>query len=323
MPPASSDGTPRRNPARRSRATVGIVLGARGPPKPATPRGRREGLAPRPGPPGPPRERPTPARAARSVTSGSAGRLAAEPSGDVSRPRWLPSRRLVDDSAFGVMLRDNPSMALPELWAASAREESVRVLADLGLPTPAMLPLLDDFTLRPTEEILRRMGVLSALAAVAYGCPAATALKWVRSSDLVKDLLPAELAYFARGTHEPSDPEASLPEALFGLAWALQLSGAPLDFQTAAPDDLIHVVPHPPPGARDWRSLVSSSRPRPAAEVGRMLDLYYCLHWTAVEAGLRGRPLGSGPKWSAVVERRRALEWLVSADAWDEVALDT
>ena len=214
-------------------------------------------------------------------------------------------------------------MALPDQWAASAREQSARVLADLGLPTPAMLPLLDDFTLRPTEEILRRVGVLSALAAVAYGCPAEAALEWVRSSDLLKDLLPAELAYFDHGVHRPSDPEASLPEAIFGLAWALQLSAAPLDFRTAAPDDLIHAVPHPPPGARDWRPFVMSARPRPAAQVGRMLDLYYCLHWAAVEAGLRGDPGGSGAEWSAVVERRRALEWLVSADAWDEVALDT
>ena len=70
-------------------------------------------------------------------------------------------------------------MALPEQWAASAREQSARILADLGFPSPAVLPLLDDFTLRPTEEILRRMGVLSALAAVAYGCPAEAALEWV------------------------------------------------------------------------------------------------------------------------------------------------
>ena len=214
-------------------------------------------------------------------------------------------------------------MALPEQWAASAREQSARVLADLSLPTPTVLPLLDDFTLRPTEEIVRRMGVLSALAAVAYGCPAESALEWVRASDLLKDLLPAELAYFARGAHGPSDPQASLPEALFGLAWALQLSTGPLDFRTAAPDDLINVVPHPPPGAREWRSLVISARPRPVAEVGRMLDLYYCLHWAAVEAGLRGDPVGNDPEWSAVVERRRALEWLASTDSWDEVALDT
>ncbi len=52
-------------------------------------------------------------------------------------------------------------------------------------------------------------------------------------------------------------------------------------------------------------------------------DLAYCLHWAIRQSELEGkRPPGKVPPY-VVVERRRALEWLLSDEDWDDVPLDT
>lgn len=110
---------------------------------------------------------------------------------------------------------------------------------------------------------------------------------------------------------------------MFALAWSLQLVPEPLDFGQAAPGGLIHAVPHPPPHPNGVADALARARLRETATLVQALDIAFCLHWGAVASALRRSPLRKAlPGW-VVVERRRALEWLLGRDDWDEVSLDT
>ena len=63
---------------------------------------------------------------------------------------------------------------------------------------------------------------------------------------------------------------------------------------------------------------------RDIEDVLDMLDYFYCLHWAVVEKRLKpSTPIG-GTNAEAVPDRRRGLEWLVSAENdWIEISLDT
>ncbi len=63
--------------------------------------------------------------------------------------------------------------------------------------------------------------------------------------------------------------------------------------------------------------------PRSVAEVVVVCDLAYCLHWAIRQSELRRERLPGNLKPYVVLERRRALEWLLSQEAWDEVPLHT
>ena len=78
--------------------------------------------------------------------------------------------------------------------------------------------------------------------------------------------------------------------------------------------------PSPPP--RRVEKFSSKMSIRPFKELYRALDLYYRLHWYALEYDLRGE--FDVFDLSRFIERRRALEWLLRPDAgWDEVPMNT
>jgi hypothetical protein len=65
------------------------------------------------------------------------------------------------------------------------------------------------------------------------------------------------------------------------------------------------------------------AHPRPLEQVVAACDLAYYLHWAIRQAELSGKQPPGNLKSYVVVERRRALEWLLSKEDWDEVPLDT
>ncbi len=65
------------------------------------------------------------------------------------------------------------------------------------------------------------------------------------------------------------------------------------------------------------------ANPRPLEQIVMACDLAYFLHWAIRQAELSGKQPPANLKPYVIVERRRALEWLLSKEAWDEVPLDT
>jgi len=62
---------------------------------------------------------------------------------------------------------------------------------------------------------------------------------------------------------------------------------------------------------------------RDKSEVVSKADLAYCLHWAVRHAEINGQGTPGKVPANVVAERRRALEWMMGQDDWDEVTLDT
>lgn len=70
--------------------------------------------------------------------------------------------------------------------------------------------------------------------------------------------------------------------------------------------------------------LAQGAKPRPIREILDQADLYYHLHWSAIELRLAGK---ESPQLNEeiILERHRALNWLIryKGQDWDEVTADT
>ncbi len=110
-------------------------------------------------------------------------------------------------------------------------------------------------------------------------------------------------------------------EALNAFAWVLGFVPE-MPFDRECVDDLITVFPDLKAGASssDYRN---DARLRLSSEAFEALDLAYCLHWAVVDAQLNGRSSPRSNDAYIIVERRRALEWMMSDVEWDDVSLDT
>jgi hypothetical protein len=75
-------------------------------------------------------------------------------------------------------------------------------------------------------------------------------------------------------------------------------------------------------GARSAESLAMGEVPRAASELLDAADLYYQLHWSAIELRIGGK---SNPGLSESVIRERALNRLTRYmdQGWDDVTTDT
>jgi hypothetical protein len=67
----------------------------------------------------------------------------------------------------------------------------------------------------------------------------------------------------------------------------------------------------------------SNAKLRPDEEIAAACDLAYCIHWAVRQSHLKGVKMSGKVQPYVVVERRRALEWLLTDASWEEVALDT
>lgn len=186
------------------------------------------------------------------------------------------------------------------------------------------LPLLEPMTPRDAEALAARVLVLNALGNLPREAPVPTLREWVVANGLTQSLSAFEAGLLQRRTEDVTEQElinaSWYDEAIDALLWAGGLvEGLPLDARY--PKSMLALLPDVSRG-ESGRALGRTVRPRPADELVAMLDLYYCAHWLVRDAGLNGYdPVFDG---GAVMERRKALEWLLdSAADWDAISLDT
>lgn len=201
------------------------------------------------------------------------------------------------------------------------RDRSISAAEDLGYETHPSMPLLDeDFRLRPAQEIVDRTLALHAVVACAFKFDPGKARDWLGRESLAASLSPAERAFVAEG--EGLAPEFQVQvEGLWALSWALQFVPA-LDFSKACDDGLVRLLPNLKAGESSTRFRQQASL-RPLEDIVSACDLAYCLHWAVNQAYLDDAPAPGKVPAHVVVERRRALEWLLSSDEWDDVSLAT
>ena len=71
------------------------------------------------------------------------------------------------------------------------------------------------------------------------------------------------------------------------------------------------------------QALLEQARPRGGDELLCAADLTYRLDWACVDARIHGLPAPGGMDGGVVMERHKALNWLVCGDDWDEVDIST
>ncbi|HVM53264.1 MAG TPA: DUF4272 domain-containing protein [Acidimicrobiales bacterium] len=205
---------------------------------------------------------------------------------------------------------------------AAIRKRSLKEAARLGYEVSAELPLSDfDVKARDGDELVDRCLVLHALIAVSYGFPRDTAKAWLTQEELTSALSPSERRYLDAGDAAADEFFHGLSESVWALMWSLGLASK-LDFAKTCPNDLVRTLPNLKT-TESAAAFRARAQRRSTEELLESADLAYCLNWAITDAALRGASEpGRVPGW-VVIERRRALEWVLSDEDWDEVPLDT
>ncbi|MBQ6696365.1 MAG: DUF4272 domain-containing protein [Lachnospiraceae bacterium] len=70
-------------------------------------------------------------------------------------------------------------------------------------------------------------------------------------------------------------------------------------------------------------SLVENAKPRTHAELLDEADMIYRMDWACVDTRIHSLPAPAGMDGGVVMERHKALNWLILEDDWDEVDIST
>ncbi len=215
------------------------------------------------------------------------------------------------------------------------RAASIEQLRRLDLPSPPPnYPLSwdpgDTVELRPPSELEGRTAILNVVLARCFGMPGEAAMAWLLDAHLLDSLTKPEWSFVASGEGDQRSFALHL-EALYALAWLLGLV-AHLDPTEPAPDGLVAQLPHLPSRENfsDWTTRTIPSV-RSASEAAIVLDLFYCLDWSYLEAERRRLRLPGLIDSNAIGQRRWALQWAVILRGpyqnppvgWEEVDLST
>ena len=219
----------------------------------------------------------------------------------------------------------DPQARLPYPAQALARKAATTaLLAARGIDVPESLPPLtceDELTLRSRDEVVERARALLLVAlraeSVASGeaMPVATLLSKMPLAD--DALSPLEQAFLQQETPSKEDCAQFIwrYESLFLLEWALGLVDT-LAFPDAPVDSASTVA-----------TLIGMRGPQLVTASGILdaLDLHYRLHWHIRQSRLKQGVEAAGIDADVVMERHRALNWLVRFQhaGWDEVDTPT
>lgn len=220
-----------------------------------------------------------------------------------------------------------PAPAPGEAAQLARKARSEAILTAEGVPFIAWLPLVEDegdYRPRSAEEIAGRA---YALTLVAYKASTGDHEGANEAYAAVQDrviLSPSERDFLR--DPRPSDQDrihfSWQSEAAYPLFWMLgyvDALGRPED--QIDPDPMVRLV-----SGRAFDALVAGARLRPQAEMLDALDLTYRYHWAVRQAGLDGVPPPAKLNPDVLMERHKALNWLVryNEDAsWDDVTTDT
>lgn len=203
------------------------------------------------------------------------------------------------------------------------REKSIKAARNLGYPTNENLPLLDEVDqIRSVSESASRLLCLYAVVACSYGFSKEKAKKWLTREGLNEFLSDSEKAYLETPSNGGLDPSMQWRvESLWALAWCVGCH-SDLDFCDSCSDNFIQMLPDIASDAATG-SFRAGLQLRDKGEIAAKADLAYCLHWAVREAEITGQAAPGKLPGNVVVERRRALEWMIEQHPWDDVSLDT
>ena len=69
--------------------------------------------------------------------------------------------------------------------------------------------------------------------------------------------------------------------------------------------------------------LLKGAKLRSVGELLDAADMIFRLDWACVDTRIHGLPAPAGMDGGVVMERHKALNWLICGDDWDEVDIST
>jgi hypothetical protein len=201
------------------------------------------------------------------------------------------------------------------------RERSIFIAKRFNVNVPKTLPLLDEPNyLRNSNEIIKRIMAMNVAAAVASGFNNKKAKELVKAEKLLNYLTTSEHDYIYKNVGLKLEFQLQI-EAIWALCWAAGIV-KDMDFSKECANDFVTLLPNL--NINETSVLFSSKvKIRPMTEIIQECDLAYCLHWAIKESNLYGKLKVRGIKDYIVIERRKALEWLICDCKWEEISLDT
>lgn len=207
------------------------------------------------------------------------------------------------------------------------RRQRTHDLLDVrGIPWLASLPMIeteDEAVFRPVDDIISRVRCLLAISWAAIHRDLSLAQVDIERWQLANALTPDERKFLSGEKKDERN--------FINFSWQCEAI-VPLIWVAGLHDDLYF-----PDQTLDLASLrefihgvtpddVSAAVQPSAAEILDEADLIYRLHWATRQAGLDGRAVPGGLDPGVVVERHRALNWLIGYEEsaeWDDVTTDT
>lgn len=203
------------------------------------------------------------------------------------------------------------------------RERSLEIAAKLGFNPSDALPLLDDsLALRPIDAIVSRSLALLCVVVASYGFGRQDVIqRWLSSEHLVDCLTSDEKDFLFNGETTYASEYKSREECLWAFTWALGFHDE-FSFSSYCQPTLSAMFPRFTEGesSSDFRSR---SRLRSELDIVTQLDLAYCIHWCLTENKLQGSRKRAATESYVVIQRRHALEWMLSQEDWNRISLDT
>ena len=217
---------------------------------------------------------------------------------------------------------DSPQPTASQL---TRKAKSIAAIKELGLPFSENLPVVEDeasIAPRSPEEVAERTLAL-AISAVKGESNDQRLIDSLITRYAAKQLFtPAELAFITN----PSPTQQQLTdfawqyECVHVLLWALG------HIEKLQPPNQICDVPGEISIIRDLgrEKLSSTAHPRPLSEILDQADLYYRLHWAAIELRIDGKSSDKANE-EIIDERHKALNWLIRymGQNWDDITTDT
>jgi len=206
------------------------------------------------------------------------------------------------------------------------KKESERIIQEKGGKTIDWLPTLERMeNTRSNNELIDRALILNALINIYFEAPIPIIKGWIEQYGLTPALTEYEQKLLNKENKDLNEQEKINIywniEALWALMWAGNLiDDLPIDKHVE--DYQAELCPNLQVGEDDSR-FRETMRIRPKDEIFKKLDLYFRTHWHTRNGKLNGYSTGEMDD-SIVLERRKALEWLMDNTLdWDNIPLNT
>lgn len=203
------------------------------------------------------------------------------------------------------------------------RKRSIALLEALGVPAGDNLPVIESESAtspRGAKEIAERCIALAICAVYGETGDHPMVQDSIEAFAAASFFTPKEKQFVAN----PKPAQQELVDHAWGyecvhvLLWALgYVDQLKPNTEIADVENEMALIAQTP-------DLAKGAKLRPIREILDQADLYYHLHWSAIELRLAGK---ESPKLNeeVIVERHRALNWLIRymSQEWDEISTDT